>query len=343
MSNTDSSSFPGGSKKKVALAGDNVRNSIATAEDLRVIDVWRAAHRFVLNTFQSILRSRTRQKNIIVAQRHKRKLTIFDKLKRFEKMNLARMDDVAGCRLIFNSVEELYRFRAEFHAANFKHKLKNEVDKYDYIRSPKDTGYRGIHDVYEYDVNSESGKKYKGLLVEIQYRTFVQHAWATCVEVIGFITESQPKFQRGDKRYEKAMLLASEILARTAEGMNSCCPDIPDDVLVAQFLSLDTEIGLMSMLRGLSAVKGNISLNRNTILMISEDNKLEVKTFRDASSALKALFELERDNPGKDVVLVKADTSEDVRAAFKNYFSDANEFVRLVDEGCRILSRQDEI
>lgn len=337
MSEDQGNSFPGGSKKRVALAGDNVRNNKATPDDLTVIDTWRAAHRAVLNTFQAILRSRTRFKDIVVAQRHKRKMTIFDKLKRFTGMNLSRMDDVAGCRLIFNSVDELYEFRNEFHKANFRHKLKNDVDKYNYIKHPKETGYRGIHDVYEYDVNSKTGKQYKGLLVEIQYRTTAQHAWATCVEVIGFITESQPKFQRGDVRYEMAMLFASEIIARTVEKMNSYLQNLTDEELVSQFQCLDVELNLMSMLRGLRSVKGTFSLKRNAILIISKDNNLEVKTYRDAPSALRALFELERDNPGKDVVLVKADTSEEVRTAFKNYFSDANEFIQLIEDGCKKL------
>jgi hypothetical protein len=51
-------------------------------------------------------------------------------------------------------------------------------------------------------------------MAELQYRTKIQHAWATAVEAIGFITESQPKFQEGDTRYQAAMALASEILAR---------------------------------------------------------------------------------------------------------------------------------
>jgi hypothetical protein len=46
---------------------------------------------------------------------------------------------------------------------------------------------------------------------------------------------------------------------------------------------------------------------------------------------------LERENPGKDIVLVRADTSEEVREAFKNYFSDARDFIDLIDDGCRIL------
>jgi putative GTP pyrophosphokinase len=99
--------FPGGSKERVSKAGSAVRAGNASPEDLQVIDAWRAAHRSVLNTFQAILRNRTRGTKIIVAQRHKRRSTIFGKLKRFPKMQLSRMDDVAGCRLIFKNSKEL--------------------------------------------------------------------------------------------------------------------------------------------------------------------------------------------------------------------------------------------
>lgn len=330
--------YPGGSKSRVSRAGNAVRKGDATADDLAVIDTWRAAHRPVLNTFQAILRTRTRGSGVVVAQRHKRKKTIFDKLVRLPRMELARMDDIAGCRLIFPTLEELYAFRERVHAARFKHKRRNEVDKYDYIKGPKNTGYRGVHDVYEYDVSSEHGKDFKGLFVELQYRTFVQHAWATAVEVIGFITESQPKFQQGDDRYERIMVLGSEILARNFEAAKSCLPDISDADLIRNFLSLDEDLGLLRLLRGLSSADAEISAKRNVILMFSENEQLEVKTYRDAPDALRALFELEKENPGRDIVLVRAASSEEVRIAFRNYFSDAHEFIRMIDEGCHKLS-----
>ena len=185
--------FPGGSKSKVNRAGERVREGTATDSDLSVIDEWRAAHRNVLNTFQAILRTRTRQLPVTVAQRHKRRNTILEKLARFPKMQLSRMDDVAGCRLIFDSIDELYSFRHSVLAARFRHEIRNDIEKYDYIKCPKPTGYRGVHDVYSYDVNSANGKDFKGLLVEIQYRTLVQHTWATAVEVIGYVTESQDR------------------------------------------------------------------------------------------------------------------------------------------------------
>lgn len=332
------SNYPGGSKSRVTKAGAGVRSGSPTLEDLAVIDIWRAAHRPVLNTFQAILRLRSKNKNIVVAQRHKRRRTIFDKLRRFPNMELARMDDIAGCRLIFQSIPELYEFRSKVHAARFKHRRRNDVDKYDYMKNPKRTGYRGIHDIYEYDVNSDHGKDYKGLFIELQYRTTVQHAWATAVEVIGFITTSQPKFQEGDKRYEHIMVLASEILARAFEESFSCCPELSNEELLQHFLDLDNELGLLNLLRGLNAADNEVTAKRNVILIFSEDAELEIKTYRDATDAIRALFELEKANPGKDIVLVRADTSDEVRIAFRNYFSDAKDFIRLIEQGCEKLS-----
>ena len=330
--------FPGGSKTRVNLAGVRIRQSTATIDDLIVVEQWREAHRGVLNTFQAILRNRTRGTKVSVAQRHKRKITISDKLIRLPKMQLARMDDVAGCRLIFRSPKELQAFRSTFHKARFKHKLRNERDKYDYIKQPKQTGYRGIHDVYEYNVNSEVGKALSGLYIEIQYRTLVQHAWATAVEVIGFITQSQPKFQRGDTRYERAMALASELLARAHEQQTGPFPTVADQTILDEFLFLDKELHLIQTLSELNSAQGDVSDKRNSILIFSKESKLEVRTFRDATDALRALFELEKNMPDQDIVLVRADTSEEVRLAFRNYFTDATDFVRLVGAACTKLS-----
>ena len=313
-----------------------MRSGNPGAFDLAAIERWRAAHRHVLNTFQGILRNRTRGTGVVVAQRHKRRTTIFGKLRRFQSMELARMDDVAGCRLIFPSIAELYEFRGMLHAAHFNHKLKNALDKYDYIKKPKETGYRGVHDVYSYDANSEHGRPFKGLLIELQYRTVFQHAWATAVEVVGLLTESQPKFQEGDKRYETALSLASEIIARTCEAGFACYPDLPNDELVERFVSIDGELGMMAMLRALNSADRELTEYKNVILIFSGDD-LDLRTFRDATDAMRELFRLEKEQPGKDIVLVRADTSEEVRIAFRNYFSDAREFVQLIDDGCQKL------
>jgi ppGpp synthetase/RelA/SpoT-type nucleotidyltranferase len=334
--------FPGGSKRRVNRAGESLRIGLPSAEDLHVFDEWRAAHRVVLNTFQATLRGRTKGKPIIVAQRHKRRNTIIGKLAREPSMKLVRMDDVAGCRLIFRDETQLRDFRTRLHKARFKHRLRHDEDKYDYIRSPKATGYRGIHDVYEYNVSSKSGEGLRGLYIEIQYRTLIQHAWATAVEVIGFVTENQPKFREGDTRYVEAMALASEILARAHEGQRGPFAEIPNDVVLKSFLALDEELGLLKKLKGLNESKAGTTEGGNLILIFDESGKLEVKSFRDATEALRNLFQLEKSMPLADIVLVRADSGQEIKDAFRNYFSNAKDFVRLIEQACAKLSGRDK-
>jgi putative GTP pyrophosphokinase len=181
----DAEAPPWGSKGLLNRAGDKIRKGeILSVEEIDAFENWRGAHSYVLNTFKPLLWSRVRDRNIVLAQRLKRRITIVDKLSREPRMQLARMDDIAGCRLIFESVEALEEFRAQFHKAKFKHKLRHEPNKYNYIQYPKESGYRGVHEIYEYNVNSEGGKAFNGLYVEMQFRTQCQHAWATAVEVI---------------------------------------------------------------------------------------------------------------------------------------------------------------
>ena len=258
-------------------------------------------------------------------------------------MQLGRMDDVAGCRLIFKSVDKLRSFRREIHAARFKHRLKNTPSKYDYIANPKNDGYRGIHDVYAYDVQSDGGRSLKGLLIELQYRTIFQHAWATCVEIVGFLTVNQPKFGRGDVRFSRVLRLASEIISRAFEQMKSSLPDNSDKDIIEEFLELDKELGFMQILRDLNRADRQISKYKNIILIFkreptgTEVEGLEIKSYPTAVTAMRALFELERELPGTDIVLVKGDRPEDLREAFKNYFSDAHQFIKSIDDGCNKL------
>lgn len=334
------STFPGGSRGKVNRAGSSIRDGTATPEDIAVINTWREAHRHVINSFQSILRNRTRSSNIVVAQRHKRQRTIFDKLTRFPRMQLSRMDDVAGCRLIFDSIETLERFRKEFHEkSRFNHKLRNHPGKYNYILNPKASGYRGIHDVYEYDVNSSSGRDRKGLLIELQYRTTRQHAWATAVELVGLLTAHQPKFDRGDEQVRHILRLASEIIARSFEDMPSSMPHLSSHSVVEQFNDLDARLTFMRMLRGLNKSNLHVPSKKNLILIfeLHDEELTEVRSYTYTTDALRALFQLEQQNPGMDVVLVRSQEPKDVSEAFRNYFSDARQFIDLIDDGSKML------
>lgn len=163
---------PNYSKSRVSLAGANVRNSCASEQDTLIIENWRASHNHILNSWQATLRNRCKGKEIVFAQRLKRRATVFNKLQREPNMALARMHDIAGCRLIFKNIKELNEYRDSLHHSRMKHKRKSP-DGYNYIDMPANSGYRGVHDVYEYNniMRKDRPQDWNGLLVEIQYRT----------------------------------------------------------------------------------------------------------------------------------------------------------------------------
>lgn len=139
------------------------------------------------------------------------------------------------------------------------------------------------------------------------------------------------------------MALASEILARAHESMKGCFPELKDRELVGQFLSVDKELGLLESLRNLNASGKAETKNKNTILIFKDGEPLQMEAYRDATDALRALFHLENEHPEWDVVLVRAESSDEVRIAFKNYFSDARDFIKLVDAGCTKLTKTKNI
>lgn len=340
---------PWGSKGRINRAGENLRKmarnkdpEALNPDDALYLDVWRSAHRNVLNTFQAILRNRTRKSGIVVAQRLKRRVTIIDKLEREPYMQLARMDDVAGCRLIFPSIKELQLFRGEFQRARFNHQRKNSLDKYDYIKRPKPLGYRGIHDVYEYRTTSVKGAPLKGLLLELQYRTRCQHAWATSVEIMTHLTGFEPKFNRGDQNHIEFLRLASEIIARTCENMKSCFPNMRDSEVADAFEAVESKLHLLPVMRRIepSEETSSGSPSEVFILQIGADQSLKIHEYPNRGAATPAYFRLEKEHPRDDIVLVTAESFEIMRNAFRNYFYDVREFVRLVDEGCKALRSQ---
>ena len=327
--------FPGGSKSRVNEAGDSVRKSSATDEDFRVIEEWRTAHAAVLNTFQALLRNRAKDYGGSVVQRLKRKATIFDKLHRQEKMELSRMDDIAGCRVILPDIKTLREFRANLHVANFKHTLKNEPNKYNYIRLPKKDGYRGVHDVYAYDVNSVEGKHLKGLRAEIQYRTLVQHSWSTANEILGVITGSQPKYHRGDPRYVEAMALAGEILARGLEGSTGSFGGWTNTQVASRFVELDFELGLRLRLKALQVADQTKNSPQGHVVLSKSGSSLTVSNFKSAEAAMAYLFEKENLDPETDTVYVTGDTVDGIRLGYKNYYDDATEFLTMLEEAAQ--------
>lgn len=320
------------SRNRIKLAGERIAGGSANSDDWAVFEHFRMSHNPVLNTFRStLIRHIESAKNTTFAQRLKRKNTIIDKLRSGRSKDLSRMQDLAGCRLIFKSIDELKRYRKRLHSARFKHERKNG-DKYDYISQPKQTGYRGIHDVFSYFVPSERGEALNGLLVEIQYRTSVQHAWATAVEMNDLLHKSRVKFETGvDPKKERFFSLASELLARHFEGERGPHPDIKPNELKEEIRALEDELRIIAAFGKLHKERVDLPNSKNIVLHF-DDEKLQAKGFRRQSDAMSHLKSLEQQYPSHDIVAVRGSSSNQIKSAFRNYFRDSREFVNIFSQ-----------
>lgn len=134
--------MPENSKADVRKAGEAIANGKSTPDHEIIAQNWRDSHAYILNTFQANLRRWIKDRNIIFVQRLKKLNTIKDKLSTKRAGDLSKFNDLAGCRLIFESVDDLYDFRNYYQkGTSAKHKRING-DRYNYIENPKDTGYR---------------------------------------------------------------------------------------------------------------------------------------------------------------------------------------------------------
>lgn len=337
------------SRSRVRKAGERLKTNEMIPEDIDVIENWRESHRHILNSWQATLRVRCKGTNIVVAQRLKKFFTIVNKLSRQPNMTLDTMHDIAGCRLIFKNIDDLILFRNKLHASRFQHQRKKEGIEpypYDYISTPKADGYRGIHDIYSYKAASNRKKDWDSLLVEIQYRTVNQHAWATAVEIAGNITGNHVKFNKSNDDFKYYFKLASEIISRSSEKMKSCLPDVSNNDLKKDFLNLDKKLNLLDIFTGFNNMikipeikRKNviISVDHKNMQITNANDKIRLYPYENFTEATIKLFELEKKNPDLDIVLVRSFDTAFIEKTYNNYFMDAKDFVSLIKSGLATL------
>ncbi|WP_242512651.1 RelA/SpoT domain-containing protein, partial [Enterobacter hormaechei] len=177
------------SKNQVKKAGECIRKGNGDIEKaIEIIQQYRAAHLYPLMIIKNLVWKHAQKinKNAIIARRLKRLPTIIDKLRRKtldgvtpNSIAVTRMSDIGGCRVIVENRLQLLLLDSSLDKSRTTHKSKVK----DYIKSPKSTGYRGIHRIYTcYD--KDEAHQWKGFDIEVQLRTKLQHLWATTIEVV---------------------------------------------------------------------------------------------------------------------------------------------------------------
>lgn len=329
--------IPKYSKSEINKAGKIIADKTSTKRErqdaLKVLNNWRSSHAYPLQVIVSNLRSKN--PDSIVVQRLKRLDSITGKIERFPKMDLYRMQDLGGCRVIVDSIDEVYSAMNQYKSSRIRHILKRE---YDYIQNPKESGYRSYHMVYQF--HSDRKETYnKNMLIEIQFRTKIQHTWATAVEMMGIYTKSNLKSSQGNEDILRFFTLVSSILALKED--TPVCPNTSEsaDELIKEIKSLDSKHNIVSTLSGLNVAidfdeKNENKKNNYYILILDYTRKrMRIKSFetKNIEVATEVYNQLEGElESDKNIVLVSASSFDSLRAAYPNYFTDIQEFVDMM-------------
>jgi ppGpp synthetase/RelA/SpoT-type nucleotidyltranferase len=199
------------SKSQVNRAGQALARArsgiieLSPAERLsatEVVDAWRQQHAAPLAWVTDRVAARVGpiSTQVVVAQRLKRMPQIIKKLARYQNMNLARMQDLGGCRVVLAGLDELtdaMRLIDVYQASN-RWVVKHVADYRE--RGREDTGYRAVHMIVERDHR----------LIEIQLRTLRQHSWAEAVERVTARSDHDVKEGRGPEDYLEYFRLSSD-------------------------------------------------------------------------------------------------------------------------------------
>lgn len=326
------------SKSEINKAGKTIADKNSSKKErqdaLKILNNWRSSHAYPLQVIASNLRNKN--PNSIVVQRLKRLDSITGKIERFPKMDLYRMQDLGGCRVIVNSIDEVYSAIKRYKNSRIRHVLKRE---YDYIQNPKESGYRSYHMVYQF--NSDRKETYnKNMLIEIQFRTKLQHTWATAVEMMGIYTKSNLKSSQGDEDILRFFTLISSILA--LKENTPVCPNTSEwaDELIKEIKLLDSKHNIISTLSGLNvAVDYDNNKNpnkKNSYYILTLDYKkkmIRIKSFssKNIELATKVYDRIENSiDSNKNTVLVSASSFDSLRAAYPNYFTDIQNFIDMM-------------
>ena len=334
------------SKGEINKAGDILRAQFKGKEDFRKI-IWaldvlnnlREMYVHPLNAFQTTLRRKMKvaDAGAIASQRLKRIPSIIGKLKRSPKMQLARMQDLGGLRAVVSSIDavrELEKSYLNNSYNRFKHSLTSHKD---YIDEPKESGYRGIHLVYKYQ--GATNPNHNGLLLEIQIRTRMQHAWATAVETMGTFIGQSIKSSEADDAWNDYFSVVASAFAL----MEGCNPVPQYSHLSKQETftlvnELTEKLSVVDKLLAFRVAVDDITKNGGSYHLLVLDTKsqsVQIKSFgiRRINEATTEYLEWEKKaekNQYMQVVLVSTENVSNLKTAYPSYFLDAEEFVRII-------------
>ncbi len=331
------------SKSKIKKAGEKIsRCEEGTPEYnqcVEIIDNWRAVHACPLAAIAKEINDVLVSKdNYLIVQRLKRQESIIGKLRRPNNTGLDRMQDLAGCRVIVPTVDDVFDTVGIItkQLVSQGHEIVKEDNYLD--KPPANSGYRCYHIIVRYHSND----CYNNLFVEIQVRTRLQNSWATAVEIIDCIEDETLKAGTGKESYRYFFKLISGLFAYH-EG-TTIVDGIPEDKkeLIEEIYRFDRTENIREKLSVYSnAIKlyGDYPDDAGYCLLITDmrEKKLKMISFKETDflEATQAYQQTEKTiTNGMDVVLVAGKNFNTIRDSYSNYFLEAQMFLSKIAEFC---------
>lgn len=341
---------------KVYEEGPEIEDAIAKLNN------WRSFHSFPLNTVTVDLKQKASRidPNSHVVRRLKRSRSIISKLWKESSMRLTQMQDIGGCRAVLSSIEAVYDVKNRYLQSKSQHELVR-ID--DYIRHPKLSGYRSLHLIYRF--KSKGYPEYDRLLLEIQLRTTIQHAWATAVETVGAMSGQALKSSEGEADWLEYFQFASLALEHNEKPVFSTITTHSRGAIARKLAVLDKRLQVEKKLTAYRhALKATERVDTRDaayflLVLLPEQPQLQIFSFTRQQSdfALKEYERFERLIPlygsrdqlplfpelenytGAQAVLVGAESFKSIRDSYPNYYLDTEVFVHQVDQFVRRYKR----
>ena len=321
------------SKKQVDKAGDILRITPNNDNSLPQISEWRARYVHPLKLAFNLVEKYTNSigNHALYGQRLKRISSIRSKLRRNPTMQLSRMQDIGGCRVIlsnYDKVFDLYRLLKKSKAI-----LPNEKN---YIHYPKEDGYRSIHLIYNC---TSKNPDYSGLKIEIQLRTKLQHAWATTLEIIDSFEQQKLKQGSGNEEWREFFRLVSDEFA-LIERL-----PIMDRVIDKHKVRLKELVGKLNVLgklntymKAMKLAEENLAVKNAefSILILDLDNNeygWQLRPYRELEFAQDEYIRLETlylNNDKMNVLMLCMHDIKQIKASYPNYFADSHVFIKTL-------------
>jgi hypothetical protein len=221
---------------------------------------------------------------------------------------------------------------------------------YDYVKFPKEDGYRGIHLVGRYKARAKKNEDWNGQRIEIQLRTQLQHAFSTAVETVTAFTRTPLKFGGGPAEWRRFFSLVGSLFA-VQEGTPQV-PGTPSDQaeLKIELRRLMASLKVRKRLRGwtkaLSVLPRKEMADARWILLVLDvaADTIQTTGFIDVRMAVRSVSAIETSPEAShlDAVLVSVNSIHSLRSAYPNYYADTRAFIAALNKALRVGEKKNK-